>query len=207
MLAEQTAASHRLQHWTLSCSQQSLAGFSINACPSSFFFWQFARKQRSCLADAPGDSAPWWTLCNTSPADGVTDGRTVQFAANGAEGGCPLGGGSLPVLLARHLLAAVPIMHQPQTQLVQFGTEHQVRVLCAVGRRLVPLDAATASPGPGGRCRWRRRQRLPGLPDLAHLQELQDAFDPPLAEARLGAVAPLQGNLEYGLQAAASNSC
>lgn len=43
------------------------------------FFWQFTKKQHSCLAetadDGSGDSALWWTLCNISTAEGVTDGQ------------------------------------------------------------------------------------------------------------------------------------
>lgn len=93
------------------------------------------------------------------------------------------------------------IVHQPQIQLIEFGTEKRVHVLRDEGP-LVFRESSSSRPG-------RRRQprfsdadeRLLWFSDLADFKELQKSFDAPLAEPRLGAVAATERHLEYRLQA------
>ena len=95
------------------------------------------------------------------------------------------------------------IVHQPQIQLIEFGTEKWVHVLRDEGP-LVFRESSSSRPG-----RRRRRQprfsdadeRLLWFSDLADFKELQKSFDAPLAEPRLGAVAATERHLEYRLQA------
>lgn len=105
----------------------------------------------------------------------------------------------------RHLLAVVPIMHQPQTQLVQLGTKSRVHVLRAEGR-LVFREAPPPRPGGQDTRLSCTGKRLLWFSDFAHFQELQKAFDTSLAEPRLRAVTTLQRLLENGLQPAESTS-
>lgn len=96
-------------------------------------------------------------------------------------------------------------MHQPQTQLIQLGTQSRVHVLCAEGR-LVFRGAPPPRPGGRDTCLSNTGERLLWFSDLANLQELQKPFDTPQAEPGLRAVTTLQRLLENGLQPAESTS-
>lgn len=91
-------------------------------------------------------------------------------------------------------------MDQPQVQLVQLGTEEQVHVLGAEGRRL--FRAAPSCPR-GGSARFPdASQRLLWFSDLADLRELQETLHALQTERRHGTVPATPRHLEDGLQPA-----
>lgn len=99
----------------------------------------------------------------------------------------------------RPLSAVRQVVGQPQVELVQFGTEQRVQVLEVQGRLLSGRAAAASRPGDADRLRG-ADQGLLRFPDLTHLQELHEAFDPSLPEPRLRAVFTTQRDLKDRLQ-------
>lgn len=101
--------------------------------------------------------------------------------------------------LERHRFVRL-IVDQPQIQLVELGTEEQVHILRAEGRRV--LRAPSSGPRSGSTRLSDASHRLLWLSDLTDFRELQETLQALLTKRRDGTVLAACRHLKYGLQPA-----